>query len=159
MKPFRHWETKNFHRLQLEQLCVLLDSLPRERFNYSVFVSERWKGMPDLSCGATACAFGWATTMPSVKAMGIKMEKNGSDPPQFSVNGVSLGTFAGAFTAARVAFGLDGNESDYLFRPTAELSKRPSAPSHGATATEVSAHIRQFLTWKRWPGEPEVLNA
>jgi hypothetical protein len=157
MKPFRHWETKNFHRLQLEQLCVLLDSLPRERFNYSVFVGARWKGMPDLSCGTTACAFGWATTMPSVKAMGIKMEKNGSGlgcHPRFSVNGVP----SGAFAAACVAFGLDGNESEYLFRPNARLSNRPSAPSHRATATEVSAHIRQFLTWKRWPGEPEALN-
>jgi hypothetical protein len=95
--------------------------------------------------------------MPAVKAMGLEMRSTGvpDGGPRFSIRGEGVG----AFYAARIVFGLDGSESEYLFIPTAPMENRPKAPGYNATAKEVSDHIRQFLTWKRWPGEAEVLNA
>jgi hypothetical protein len=95
--------------------------------------------------------------MPAVKAMGLEMYPTGipGSSPRFIIRGNPIS----GFYAARIVFGLDSCESEYLFRPTAPMENRPKAPGYSATAKEVSDHIRQFLTWKRWPGEAVKYNA
>jgi hypothetical protein len=58
----------------LTELADFLDRLPEERFDYTRWVGRDWRGSPDLSCGTTACAIGWATTLPSWRAAGLALQ-------------------------------------------------------------------------------------
>ncbi len=61
---------------RLLKLAELLESLPPERFNYGHWVGENYKGRANLSCGTTACALGWATTMPSLRKLGFRLKQS-----------------------------------------------------------------------------------
>ncbi len=56
-------------------LADFLDKLPPERFNYAAWVGHDWKEMEDLSCGTTACALGWAATMPEFRKLGLRLSR------------------------------------------------------------------------------------
>lgn len=96
---------------RLLKLAKLLRKVKKERFNYTHWVGEDWKGAANLSCGTTACALGWATTMPSLRRLGLRLVKT-----CHWGNEVRLGRLANT-TAAQVLFNLDYHDADYLFIP------------------------------------------
>ena len=154
MSKYWNWQRKNFYRAQLENLADLLDALPPDRFDYDRFVGCNWQGKDDLSCGTTACAFGWAATMPIMKLHGLRLRAQPCGPcayaPRFSFRS---SRWRHAYDVARVAFALNFDENKYLFVPGVHLSGMPRSPGMFASAQDVAAHIRNFLNCKLWPGE------
>ena len=137
------------YRNRLLALAKFLDELDPKRFDYEVWVTYNGKmdwadGMKAFEdCGTTACALGWACTMPKFRKLGLSME---SGVPKLT--GV-----VGAFPAARELFGLTYNESYYLFKPRnypprTAGSALGQGPSAQATPQEVAAHLRKFADWK-----------
>lgn len=63
-------------------LAAFLRSDPRirkeGRFNMNRFVGDNWEGKPDLSCGTSACAAGWAATIPHFRNKGVKLDSMGN---------------------------------------------------------------------------------
>lgn len=128
---------------RLLKLADFLETLPRKRFDYDTWVGNDWKGAPDLSCGTTACALGWATTMPELRAEGLHL----SGTPTYGwVTHEPTG--ATGEDAAMEVFGLDYDEAVYLFCP---LSDHPNptvkrdAPAEMATPKQVAKHIRRYV--------------
>lgn len=118
-----------------ELLLVLATHLetavPEERFNFREIFSGNFKGREDLSCGASACAVGWAITNPVLNAAGINLKGlEGKD--QWVVQ-------PELWVRARVAFGLTIWQMEYLFDP-ASGGMRYSAHAH-----EVAKHVREFV--------------
>jgi hypothetical protein len=125
---------------RLLKLAAFLEKLPTERFNYQFWVGKDWEGKADLSCGTTACALGWATTMPEFRRLGLQLVKLNSNYAFV----VSARTGASAFGAAQEIFGLDQDESAYLFSPGI-LYHGEESPPRTATPREVASHIRDFV--------------
>ncbi len=121
----------------LLRLCDKLEKLPRSRFDYSTWVdTEKWKGKVDLSCGTTACALGWATTIPSIRKQGLKLSRIGSV--------LCKGGYAEL--AASIAFGISNEDASFLFYPGSVSSiYNWQSPGQHATAKQVAAHIRRFV--------------
>ncbi len=142
---------------RLLALCDLLDSLPDERFCFRYWVDdETYKGKANLSCGTTACAFGWATTMPSLRRLGLRLKRkysNSSPEPIMVGDTHSHITVPGGYEdcvdrAGKAVFALERADVEKLFVPD-------SYGDHGglsarSTRKEVSAHIRAFVA-KRLP--------
>lgn len=136
-------------RARLLKLADFLEKLPRKRFDYGRWVGVDWDGKPDLSCGTTACALGWATTIPSFRRLGLRLRKLGG-----TVSVVELENDDGQEThwsaAAMNVFGLDANEAFYLFLPGFGLAgMKYHSPRHDATAKQVAKHIRRFVKERR----------
>lgn len=55
------------------KLAAFVEKTPAKRFNFATIVGDNWGGLPDLSCGTTACALGWATTMPLFRKLGLHL--------------------------------------------------------------------------------------
>ena len=144
---------KAFHKKRLLKLVELLEKLPRKRFDYDHWVGSDWKGKPDLSCGTTACAFGWATTIPSFRKAGLHLQ-SGYDYTDVIFKGRR------GFWAASEFFGLSEEEAENLFSPEGSAyymietpfetpsSYLKDAPGSDATPKQVAKHIRRFLKWK-----------
>ncbi len=136
---------------RLLRLAEFLENLPPERFDYSRWVGKDWEGKPDLSCGTTACALGWAATMPEFQELGLSLGVIYSD-----IGGVFLNGFYSPREAARVAFGLSPVEYAFLFDPVAAADIGEddpdiylwSPPSRDASAAEVAGHIRKYVKWR-----------
>lgn len=118
----------------LERLCDLLESLPRECFDYG-----RWASGADLNvCGTTACALGWATTIPEcglrISSWGIKRALANKYDEQ----------------AAAVAFGISVSDAATLFYPRSwSVEMKERGPSADASPTEVAAWIRRHVAvWR-----------
>jgi len=140
---------------RLLKLAAFLEKLPPKRFDYGSYVGRDWKGMPDLSCGTTACAIGWATTMPEFRKYGLCLlyardRWNGFHVP-------CGGSHHDAPLAGTAIFSLNEAEWDYLFMPgsalynedySGEEELRPQGPSSEATAKQVAQHIRRFVAWR-----------
>src|SRR5262245_9048968 len=102
-------------RSMLNELADFLDRLPAQRFDYSKWVGSSWAGASDLSCGTTACAAGWATTLPSFKEAGLKLESYSYfDNGGIVTHGDEVGTVAVAD-----ALGITHNDAVFLFTPSA----------------------------------------
>lgn len=133
-------------RSRLTKLAELLEKLPRKRFNYGHWVGDDWKGKPDLSCGTTACALGWATTIPAFRRLGLHLSGSAVRLRPYYLEGV---------LAAQKVFLLSYDEASYLFHPDMMLSAdlcMPPAPSSDTTPKQVARHIRRFLSWKEKHG-------
>lgn len=140
---------------RLLKLADFLDKLPRKRFDYSHWAGKDWGGKSDLSCGTTACALGWATTIPSLRKAGLRLAVN----IIFGVPAVclkrhldnrywvSLDTSA---EAAREVFGLDYKEFETLFVPRQceDDDFTPNPLVSNATPKQVANHIRKFVAKK-----------
>jgi hypothetical protein len=137
---------------RLLELAKLLRKLPKKRFNYTHWVGNDWKGKPDLSCGTTACALGWATTIPSLRKQGLRLLKI-QDVFQVTLKGYSGASHLAPEHAAQEIFGLNNNEFEYLFIPDSgivlpELGLNNEGPVMCASAKEVAKHIREFVKAK-----------
>lgn len=127
---------------RLMALAKLLRGLPRRRFYYACWVGLNWEGKANLSCGTSACALGWATTMPALRREGLRLVRS-------SRGGiVRLGSREGIHAGAR-AFGISAREATFLFIP-GQLMDGQWAPWSGATNKEVAKHIESFVKAK-WP--------
>jgi hypothetical protein len=127
---------------RLLKLADFLETVPRKHFNYNRWVGDGWDGeSTDLvSCGTTACALGWAATMPAFRRLGLRLYR---DPE--GMDGVCLkaagdpynGSPIYAADAAEEIFAVQGNEFDYLFTP--------SEGEEDATPKQVAKKIRRFV--------------
>jgi hypothetical protein len=141
-------------------LADFLEVLPIDRFDYNHWVGLNWKGAPDLSCGTTACALGWACAMPEFQALGLQLSSDTQHVAQVAkvINpklGVPDDYGDHSLEAAMVTFGLTMPEAEYLFCPRAAApdlmlahhvdAAHQFAPGRLATAIDVADHIRYFV--------------
>ena len=159
------------YKRRLLVLADKLDTLPLGRFNFARWAGNDWKGAPDLSCGTSACALGWSTTIPEFRALGLRLYMSNGIPwvgLEHDMQGVSIGT---PEKAAEYIFGLNQEEFDFLFIPREEqfdsnfyheneiieddCNARKQfnlfdkiAPSKIVSAKEEAEHIRYFVNWK-----------
>lgn len=63
------------HARRLLKLADFLETIPETRFDLRTWVGDSWKGKQDLSCGTTACALGWACTMPEFRKLGVRLKR------------------------------------------------------------------------------------
>lgn len=135
------------NKKRLLLLCRKLDKLQDKQFNYSVWVDESWQGKPDLSCGAPACALGHATTIPSLRALGLRMRRllqyATGGYVQFKRQVVPGNTVETSLLAAMCVFDLTRDEAAYLFVPGRNAES--SGLSERASAKTVARHIRKFI--------------
>jgi hypothetical protein len=132
---------KKFHRARLLTLAAFLDTLPRVKFDFDVFVRE--DGLPmkealkagDHDCGTAGCAVGW---LPAVFPRAFKWECGTVFGTTW--NGKNIGPPAN-LEAARQWFGLRYPDADTLFLPNT------CGGSLGVDATpkQVADHIRTFV--------------
>ncbi len=92
---------------RLGWLKETLLKVPDKRLYMGYWVSSSWGGRPDLSCGTSACAMGWATTNPKLRHAGLRLHEN-VGPEYKGLMG---------FDAAQAVFGLTHAEAMRLFDP------------------------------------------
>lgn len=141
---------------RLLKLAGHLENLPNEsQFDYRHWVGPTWKTQ-DLSCGTTACALGWAVTIPEFYELGLRFVRD-------SITGVNYVGMAGSNKrdhkeASREVFGLTATQHSLLFNPFARYDGdhtgcgpengccgTGSQPCSFATAKQVAAHIRRVV--------------
>lgn len=100
----------------------LLD-LPDERFRFDHWVGDKWEGRQDLSCGTTACSLGWATTIPDLRKVGLRLTRLNSrgvaHPRLKDMNKEYIDLSAGC-----MAFGLEYEEAQFLFQFGVDVNMR-----------------------------------
>lgn len=126
---------------RLSRLADFLDTLPPERFDFGTWASDA-----DINqCGTTACALGWATTIPEFQALGLQLRPVEDPIIKCFVALESWvddsNTFAASIAACGSVFGLTSKEAQYLFFPEYHLP-------FDASANQVAAHIRKFVASK-----------
>jgi hypothetical protein len=128
---------------RLLKLADFLEALPRKRFNYDRWVGMDWQGALDLSCGTTACALGWAATMPAFRRAGLILNRDCVG------NEVTLKHDPGTYPAAAAAevFGLLEREAYFLFYPSypSWSNGERQSPDRNSTPKQVARHIRRFV--------------
>jgi len=148
------------YKKRLLKLADVLRKLPEAKFDYGSWVGNNWKGKSDLSCGTTACALGWATTIPSLRRAGLRlgeMKVNTTTPFAPYMVGTSP-SWSSAREAGMEIFGLTEDEFEFLFIPGSCLNidsdgddfkeDYMEGPSDDATAKQVAKHIRNFVKAK-----------
>lgn len=130
--------------VQAERLLMLasfLERLPPERFNF-----RRWASEEDLnSCGTTACALGWATTIPAFKELGLCLFRPKDHVwvglrQDIGNPNIHLSEFAER--AAAAVFGVTPEQFMILFTPDDEDGL---SPPPNVTAIGMAAHIRKCV--------------
>lgn len=101
------------NKKRLLKLADFLETVKPKEFRMDSWYNE-------TPCGTTACAFGWACSIPSFKRAGLKMKV-------IRHTDVAYGdvTFKGleSYNAASKFFGIDIDEAEYLFSPDAYSGK------------------------------------
>lgn len=98
---------------RLLKLADFLDALPPKRFDFSRWVGDDWQGDEQLSCGTTACALGWAATIPEFRKLGVSLDgAHGASMTPFLVDDRS----AASADVSRRLFGLNSHASEALFQ-------------------------------------------
>jgi len=114
-------------------------------FDFSDFLSNiqaRFK--PDLSCGTSACALGWAAALPEFRALGVELSVD-RNQTLFQLDGKNCSFH----TVSARLFGLTEKEARYLFMPAYRIAGYPSSPPGNATARQVANHILRFVRLRR----------
>lgn len=120
---------------RLLKVTKKLDTLPPERYYHGSWVGNDWGGRSDLSCGTTACAMGWATTIPSFRRLGLRLTPGHG----IVINGAAKSDRVhGGLCAAAKLFYIDLDDAERLFGFVGWGSAQP-------TARQVAAKIRQFV--------------
>ena len=138
---------KKFHIDRLEKLHAFLGTVKPKKFFFGSWATDQNDiyRKPDLNvCGTTACALGWAGSMPEFRKRGLKLKwsddnsmgwvelsnKDGGEP--------LMSEYAGA-----EFFGLSNHEADELFIPSF---------SNGQDRTPLPKYrrkLRKFIDRKR----------
>ncbi len=129
-------------KARLTELRDLLLTVPAKQFKFTSWVGLDWGGKPDLSCGTTACGFGWATTIPSLRDLGLGLYRSqgGFVTVAMSQVAVTENSSTAAEKAGEEVFGLTLNEFNYLFIP------REDFDYHGAFGDSDDAFDDSLLT-------------
>ena len=148
-KQKKTWESVYGARLLL--VAEKLESLPKERFYFNHWVGDDWKGATDLSCGTTACALGWATTIPKLRELGLHLEHLKYINMAGGYNAITLRTRTG-LGAAMELFNIMEDEAESMFIPGDEFDdplsicgRNIDRLSPDATAKQVARRIRAFV--------------
>ncbi len=129
---------------RLLKLADFLQTLPRQKFDYTSWIGDNWNGESLMTCGTTACALGWATAMPEFRRVGLQMEKIHDDyDPRSFYGQVCLkdNPGCGEEEAGMQVFGLTSDEFNFVFVPV-NLENRNE---NGATPKQVASKIRKFV--------------
>lgn len=125
---------KYWHKNRLLKLVKLLRTKKvANHFNLRIWMEKKFLDKKiRKECGATACAVGWACTIPSFKKAGLKIYDNirGYNEPLFR-------NFLG-FDATAEFFGIDRNDATHLFHPD-------SYPILQSGPKDVANRIIEFL--------------
>lgn len=143
---------------RLEALAQFLRELPRKKFNYDQWVGDDYQGKPDISCGTTACAFGWATVIePRLFFENNPIQLDGVKHDDWSVSlkvrrdGKTV--ILEGLDAAAYFYGISFREASSLFMPEYLChweGMRPfKSPNGGAMPKTVARHIEKFVEYKR----------
>jgi hypothetical protein len=134
----------------LELLAESLETDDRIPFNFGCWVGKGWKGDPDISCGAPACAVGRATTLPAFRELGLVLRY---DILSGFCRGYPVFGDADGYIAMAAVLRISRGEAVYLFSagtaPPLTCAVLEHAPHIWATAKVVAAHIRKFVALKR----------
>jgi len=140
------------HDERLLLLAGHLERVPSKAFDYTEYVSHDWDGSSSIgSCGTVACALGWATTIPELRALGLTLvRRRGGWLPRL----VDPATHVEHehFRTCAILFGLDADEANLLFMPSwqSRVEGWPDrSPPADASAADVAAHIRRFVAFRR----------
>lgn len=124
---------------RLLKLAEFLETkVPRKQFDMRNWVGASWKGEKNLSCGTTACAMGWATTIPSFRRLGLRLNREGEvrlDPDD--------SVLEDGFEAAERLFSITGFEAYELFSFV-----DPDGYERKETPKQVAKRIRDFCKRK-----------
>lgn len=130
---------------RLLKLAAKLEKLPRKRFDYASIVGYGWKGAQNLSCGTTACAIGWAATMPEFRRLGLRLERDKWSTAAYVAEN-DVREFGGL-----VCFSLTQNDWRYLFQPSYDGTNYMDGSTcyndlpATVTPKQVAKHIRKFV--------------
>lgn len=133
---------------RLCRLVEILRELPDARFDYTQWIGTDWQGNPDLSCGTTACALGWAAADPEFQRLGLSPAWRSQQPVIEYQDGLVISY---GFTAAAHFFGVTAMESSFLFGPNNEDFPPYywTSPRGAATPGMVADHIDHFIRVRR----------
>lgn len=115
---------KKHHIDRLEKLYDFLGTVKPAKFNFGAWGASNI-GATDLNvCGTTACALGWAASMPEFRKRGLKLQWSVATvgPGDKESEAVVVlkdkdGQLYNGEDAGREFFGLTSDEADYLFLP------------------------------------------
>lgn len=132
---------------RLLKLATFLEKLPRRRFDYGSWAGTDWKGSSDLSCGTTACALGWATTIPAFRRLGLKLVWADDGPDEYPYPRPVCHQHYSEEAATKV-FNLNSEEARFLFLPLEVNSVQNwKSPGNRASPKQVARHIRRFVKY------------
>ena len=143
---------------KLEKLATLLEALPRERFDYEHWVGPKWEGKKDLSCGTTACALGWATTLFKKLELRACVDEASMGDRTMYCEVVLAGTDLEDFGAAAKFFNISMSQAEVLFSPSVDFNPDSweydrnggcESPNSSATPKQVAKHIQKFVSFLR----------
>lgn len=138
---------------RLLKLVELLRALSPKKFYFGRWIGEQSKNnyLPPTytgetdpnTCGTTACAAGWATTIPSIRKAGLRIHDGEIIFGRIFGRAGSLGSRG--IRAAALAFQMTEDETGYLFLPNNEPDGICSPLDVDATAKQVARHIEKFV--------------
>ncbi len=145
---------------RLLRLATFLKTVPKERFDFSHWVGRGWDGRQDLSCGTTACALGWAATIPFFRRLGLRLARYGENIGYVTC-GDGTSPYWASVAAAQMVFGLNYDEVEFIFIPNGwigeigETCRGEIGLARDATPREVARHIERFVRLRK-PIEAEA---
>lgn len=136
---------KKHHIDRLEKLYTFLGTVKPEKFEFGVWAAANGEPTTKLDlnvCGTTACALGWAGSMPEFRKRGLKLiwDKEWQEGEVFLTesDGYKLyGEDAGA-----EFFGLTHEEACHLFIPD-------NFEDEHMPLTQYRRHLRRFIDRKK----------
>lgn len=129
---------------RLRKLANFLMTVPKDRFDLGSWIEIGFYEEFTPGCGATACAFGWACTIPEFKKAGLFLK--GAIPVLRGFN--DQDRYPEGFKTASKFFDISERDALYLFSPDYYPFYSHRDPKR------VAARLRAYLqdptfTWKR----------
>lgn len=137
---------KKHHINRLEKLYTFLGTVNPKKFNFVSWAVSK-SGKPDVNvCGTTACALGWAGSMPEFRKRGLRLEWDtyagiAEAEVCLPANDGSGEYFYGEDAGAEF-FGLSFREAWYLFIPD-------SCAAENMPLNEYRRRLRKFIDRKK----------
>lgn len=146
---------------RLTKLAELLDTVPPERFNMDYWgLASAYSNLKELNvaeCGTSACALGWACSIPEFQAAGLHLHRNGTSirydhfEPRFKTRSEAypaLEAIYEGFKAGAKFFGITLEQSEWLFLPREYEPPgfdQDEDPPIVITPADVAARIRTLI--------------
>jgi len=137
------------HRKRLLLLAEFLRTkVPEDRFKMHYWVAPGWKGSQTLSCGTSACALGWAATVPALRRAGLRLVRGDWDiwdnVPLVGWRNPRTGrVLKNPEEAAARVFGLDGAGFTELFADAEFMTPTEKADQIEAYVRRTEGRVRR----------------